>query len=251
MSQIPLRLIPANPLHLDALVELDQACFGKLWSRSTYEREIDSPNSEIWLLVSDLAPGSASSDLTSLDLTSPNLASPDLASSDLASPEPGSEPGSELRSSQPSEPNIHQETRHKPPQVLGFGCLWCIVDEAHITILGVQPQYRRQGLGEVLLQHLLAIAQRREMARATLEVSTKNEAALALYEQVGFKHAGCRRGYYSNGDDAAILWKSGLQRPETIAALQTWGDQVRSKAAHRGWSIAIPELPEIIALQNF
>ena len=37
------------------------------------------------------------------------------------------------------------------PKTIGLACLWAIVDEAHITLLAVAPEYRRQGLGQLLL----------------------------------------------------------------------------------------------------
>ncbi|CCH64851.1 Ribosomal-protein-S18p-alanine acetyltransferase [Richelia intracellularis HM01] len=35
--------------------------------------------------------------------------------------------------------------------LLAMGCFWAILEEAHITILAVNPQYQRQGLGQTLL----------------------------------------------------------------------------------------------------
>ena len=42
--------------------------------------------------------------------------------------------------------------------------------------------------------------------QATLEVDASNGPAIALYERFGFRTAGCRSGYYSNGSDALIKW---------------------------------------------
>ena len=35
-------------------------------------------------------------------------------------------------------------------ELLGMGCFWSILEEAHITILAVHPQYHGQGLGKAL-----------------------------------------------------------------------------------------------------
>lgn len=94
------------------------------------------------------------------------------------------------------------------PRLLSIACGWVVVDELHITVLATDPDWRRRGLGRALLQTLIAAAVPRGCTRATLEVASGNGAALALYAATGFRTAGCRRGYYTNGDDALIQWRS-------------------------------------------
>lgn len=88
-----------------------------------------------------------------------------------------------------------------------MACGWLIVDELHITLVAVDPGRRRRGLGRRVLQALLEEGESRGAGRATLEVAAANGPALALYEAVGFRTAGVRRGYYRNGDDALIQWR--------------------------------------------
>ena len=98
--------------------------------------------------------------------------------------------------------------------LIGFGCFWSILDEAHITLLGIHPQYQRQGLGRLLLTSLLDHAREIEMARATLEVRASNQGAIDLYEQYGFQTVGRRKKYYQdNNEDGVIMWRGGLQHP--------------------------------------
>lgn len=98
--------------------------------------------------------------------------------------------------------------------IIGFGCFWAILDEAHITLLGVHPQYQRQGLGTLLLTALLDKARSIEMARATLEVRASNQGAIDLYERFGFQTVGRRKKYYQDtGEDGIIMWRGGLQHP--------------------------------------
>jgi [ribosomal protein S18]-alanine N-acetyltransferase len=98
--------------------------------------------------------------------------------------------------------------------IIGFGCFWAILDEAHITLLGVHPQYQRQGLGTLLLSALLDKARSIEMARATLEVRASNQGAIDLYERFGFQTVGRRKKYYQDtGEDGIIMWRGGLQHP--------------------------------------
>ena len=91
-------------------------------------------------------------------------------------------------------------------QLLAMACAWLIVDELHITLVAVAPSQRRQGLGRRVLAALLREGSRLGAERATLEVASGNQAAQSLYASLGFEVAGCRRGYYSNGDDALIEW---------------------------------------------
>ncbi|WP_310487285.1 ribosomal protein S18-alanine N-acetyltransferase [Chamaesiphon sp. VAR_69_metabat_338] len=98
--------------------------------------------------------------------------------------------------------------------IIGFGCFWAILDEAHITLLGIHPQYQRQGLGTLLLTALLDKARSIEMARATLEVRASNQGAIDLYERFGFQTVGRRKKYYQDtGEDGIIMWRGGLQHP--------------------------------------
>lgn len=104
--------------------------------------------------------------------------------------------------------------------VIGLGCLWAIVDEAHITTLAIHPDYHRQHLGQLLLTQLLQLAARvRNLTRATLEVRASNQKALRLYQKFGFRTAGQRKRYYKDGEDALILWRSRLQAADFLQVL--------------------------------
>jgi len=92
-------------------------------------------------------------------------------------------------------------------QVVGYGGVWLVVDEAHVTNVAVNPSLRRQGIGRRLMVELLKRAKERGMTCSTLEVRASNEAAIRLYEQLGYKITGHRRGYYpDNREDAAVMW---------------------------------------------
>ncbi|KEF41116.1 MAG: alanine acetyltransferase [Cyanobium sp. CACIAM 14] len=92
--------------------------------------------------------------------------------------------------------------------LLAMACGWLVLDELHITLVAVDPQHRRRGLGRRVLEELLAVAVRAGATRATLEVAAGNGAGLALYASLGFRTAGIRHGYYRNGEDALIQWLS-------------------------------------------
>ncbi len=146
---------------IDQILILDRLCFGGLWSKNSYQRELANDNSHF----------------LSIDI----------------------------------DPTLEPETHG----AIGFGCFWTILDEAHITLLGIHPNYQGQGLGQLLLCGLLDRARELEMARATLEVRVSNHSAIHIYEKYGFKTVGYRKKYYQDQDrdeDGVIMWRGGLQK---------------------------------------
>jgi [ribosomal protein S18]-alanine N-acetyltransferase len=91
-------------------------------------------------------------------------------------------------------------------EIVAYGGMWLMVDEAHITTFAVHPAWRRQRVGERLLLAFLDLAVARHAREATLEVRLSNIAARRLYEKYGFRPVGLRPRYYSdNGEDALIM----------------------------------------------
>ncbi len=183
-----------TPLTADLLPEavaLDQQCLGGLWTLEGYQRELNSPNSDLLVL----------------------------------------QPQREVGTS--SEP------------LIGIACLWAILEEAHITVLAIAPQYQRQGLGQAMLCALLTSAHQRGLEWATLEVRSSNGGAIALYQKFGFEEVGKRRNYYQDGnqsEDALILWRKGLQHPEFAQTLRGWQETVSLQLRRSGWQLLSPVL---------
>ncbi|WP_448562497.1 ribosomal protein S18-alanine N-acetyltransferase [Trichothermofontia sp.] len=129
------------------------------------------------------------------------------------------------------------------PLLLGFGCFWGILDEAHITILGIHPDYQGQGLGQALLLSLLQVARQQGLEWATLEVRVSNQIARSLYGKFGFQEAGRRPRYYPDtGEDALLLWRGGLQHPEFYGRLREWQEAALARLQRSGWQYAFPSL---------
>lgn len=92
-------------------------------------------------------------------------------------------------------------------KVVGYCGCWLILDEAHITNIALHPDYRGRGLGEALLRYVISFTKMLGATKMTLEVRVSNFIAQSLYEKIGFKRSGIRRGYYTdNHEDAIIMW---------------------------------------------
>jgi [ribosomal protein S18]-alanine N-acetyltransferase len=90
--------------------------------------------------------------------------------------------------------------------VAGYLCLWVVADEVHVTNLAVDPAWRGEGIGRLLLGTLLFRHRAAGARRAFLEVRPANVEARRLYEGLGFHQVGRRRGYYvDTGEDALLL----------------------------------------------
>ena len=106
-------------------------------------------------------------------------------------------------------------------EIVAYGGMWLMVDEAHITTFAVHPAWRRQRVGERLLLAFLDLAVARQAREATLEVRLSNIAARRLYEKYGFRPVGLRPRYYSdNGEDALIMTTEPLAEPRMRERLQ-------------------------------
>jgi len=68
--------------------------------------------------------------------------------------------------------------------------------------LGVEPGFRRRGVGRRLLAYAFAFAARRHLSLLRLEVRSRNRAALALYRSFGFEVRNRIAHYYGIGEDA-------------------------------------------------
>jgi ribosomal-protein-alanine N-acetyltransferase len=113
-----------------------------------------------------------------------------------------------------------------PGPLVGYAGLQAILDEGHIMNVAVHPDYRRRGIGELLLLDLCDQARPRGVLRLTLEVRATNLAAQGLYHKYGFEVAGRRPRYYGDGEDALIMWTGRLDMP---------GTQERWAGLRRSW----------------
>ena len=77
--------------------------------------------------------------------------------------------------------------------------------EADVMNVAVRPDYRRRGIGEILVETLISHLKSMDCESLTLEVRASNEAAKALYEKLGFAQVGLRKNYYRNPKENALI----------------------------------------------
>ena len=92
--------------------------------------------------------------------------------------------------------------------LLGYLIISRYVDAWHVMNVAVHPDHRRRGIARMLLERLFSDTAGDARRGYTLEVRVSNAAAIELYESLGFRSRGIRRGYYTdNREDALIMWR--------------------------------------------
>ncbi|PKM82276.1 MAG: ribosomal-protein-alanine N-acetyltransferase [Firmicutes bacterium HGW-Firmicutes-13] len=89
--------------------------------------------------------------------------------------------------------------RHES-KIIAYGGMWVFVKEAHITNLAVDPNFRNQGYGGIVLKSLMEEAGKRGAGNVSLEVRVSNYTAKKLYNKYGFSVVDVRKEYYRNED---------------------------------------------------
>lgn len=90
-------------------------------------------------------------------------------------------------------------------KAMGYAGLTHVLDEAYVMNIGVLPACRRQGIGDKLMQQMLAFCLEKGCAFLSLEVRESNEAAKNLYKKHLFSPAGVRKNYYSDPTENALI----------------------------------------------
>ncbi len=101
--------------------------------------------------------------------------------------------------------------RNEDNKILAFIGIWLIFEEAHITTLGVHPDYRRLGYAQILLVKAIKECYKNMIKYITLEVRESNVPAISLYEKFLFESIGVRKNYYQdNGENALIMFTQNI-----------------------------------------
>lgn len=206
-----------EPMTLEDVEEVssvERLCFSNPWPVAAYRRELRNPGQNYYIVLRD-------------------------------DPDADDEDPPVVIESRPSNarrqgrfafwPLGHRSARRTPPPIIGFAGMWHVLDEAHVTTIGVRPDYQGRGLGELLFLALMDETRRRNATWLTLEVRVTNYGAQALYRKYGFTIQGTRPRYYSdNNEDAYIMWSESFRNPEYLTRIE----DLRRRLNHR---LSFPE----------
>lgn len=102
---------------------------------------------------------------------------------------------------------------HSRP-IVGYCGFWIAAQEAHVSTIAVDPKYRGQGVGQLLLVTAIEKALELDATLISLEVRVSNLVAQNLYQKYGFEFVGRRPRYYSdNREDALIMTADHITSP--------------------------------------
>ena len=92
--------------------------------------------------------------------------------------------------------------------LVGYLGLWISYEQAQITTIGVNKEYQRQGIGEMMMKYAEDLAIKSGCLQMSLEVRISNNKAISLYEKRLFKKVAIRNNYYEdNHEDAYLMIK--------------------------------------------
>lgn len=192
-------LEPMTQEDVDEVGQVERLCFTNPWPLSAYRRELRNPDQNYYIVLRD--------DPTA-EAVENDLSESRNGEFDLIAPRPVSRRPRRFT----LWPLGRRQQNVSPPPIIGFAGMWNLYDEAHITTIGVRPELRGRGLGELLFVAMIDEAVRRRVNWVTLEVRVSNHEAQALYQKYGFTVQGRRPRYYSdNNEDALIMWSASLK----------------------------------------
>ena len=219
---MPYILETMHPEDIPEVAAIERLCFSLPWPTSAYRRELKTPDTNRYIVARFVSPG----DAASMGLHAPSVENltrldhPSLHPSNghAADAQRGSRTWLDTllpwRRGTPDRTADSNGSYRRFP-VVGYAGLWLMVDEAHVTTIGVHPDHRGQGAGDLLFLGLADLAAELNALRITLEVRVSNQGAQALYRKFGLDIAGLRRRYYSdNGEDAYIMWSEPIASPQ-------------------------------------
>ncbi|HEU4328025.1 MAG TPA: ribosomal protein S18-alanine N-acetyltransferase [Roseiflexaceae bacterium] len=188
---------PMQESDIERVQQIERRSFSTSWSASTYRNELRSTTTSRYIVARASPtppPPRASDPPRRRGLISNMLAA-------LLGAPPGPSPS--------------------PYPIVGYGGLWISVEEAHITTIATDPDYRGRGIGELLLNGLIDQALGLNADILTLEVRVSNVVAQQLYLKYGFRPFGTRPRYYTdNGEDALIMSTSPIRETAYQERLQ-------------------------------
>lgn len=120
---------------------------------------------------------------------------------------------------------------HGDGTILGYGGLWHITDEGHISTIATHPDYRGRGYGEILLAAMIHRAITLESSYIVLEVRVGNEIAQNLYRKYEFEIVGTKANYYRSDNEDAYDMRLDLSDHALVARFYERYAALRQKTA--------------------
>ena len=187
------QLRPMRPEDIDQVAAIDAHCFRPPWPRRSWRDEIGMRNhSHLVVLCDGLAPRP---------------------------------PGWRRHLRLPG-------ARTPVERVVGYGGMWLIAGEAHISTLATHPDHRGLGYGELLLAALIRRALARQASSVVLEVRESNRVARNLYHKYGFRLYGMKAGYYREGNEDGCDMRLELAEPGVREQVLQHCNATRARVHH-------------------
>jgi ribosomal-protein-alanine acetyltransferase len=95
--------------------------------------------------------------------------------------------------------------------VVGYCGMNHVLDEGEIINIAVHPDYRSQGIGDLMMREMITYSETNDIVLLMLEVRKSNTVARRLYEKYGFYEVGIRPKYYTKPDEDAVLMNKDIK----------------------------------------
>jgi len=126
--------------------------------------------------------------------------------------------------------------------IVGYGGFWIVLDEAHISTIASDTQWRGRGIGELMLLAMIERGIELGAGEVTLEVRVTNRVAQSLYRKYGLEVVGQRKGYYrDNNEDADLMTAFKVDQPEYQAKLKGLRATLEDRLRHEVTRTASPQ----------
>lgn len=90
--------------------------------------------------------------------------------------------------------------------IRGYMICWIIEKTMEIHNIAVKREHKRQGTGSQLMEFMLAKAAADNVDEVFLEVRKSNLEAVRFYEKYKFRQIGCRKNYFSEPQEDALVY---------------------------------------------
>lgn len=197
----PLRYVvePMSIRHIPAVSAIEEQSFSTSWPASAYRREIERNEMAFYYVAKRASSAGEPRRERRFPVTGADN---------------GEEAGLLARLSRLIRGEARRFAQHEAEElesIVGYAGMWLMLDEAHVTTIAVDPAYRGEGIGELLIVSLLERSLELAAAETTLECRVSNDVAQKLYRKYTFRDAGLRKRYYSDdGEDALIMTTESL-----------------------------------------